>query len=81
MKINTPYTIVKIKIIYIIADRIAISTKRFSKKLILHFYSIYRKCSTYTTKAAPRQRLPTIRVKWILNNIATFTTSTRLPNT
>jgi hypothetical protein len=30
-------------------------------------------------KGVPRQKLPTIRVKWILNNIATFTTPTGCP--
>ena len=61
-------------------DRITISSKRFPHKIILHFYSIHRKCFAHITKGAPRQKLPTIRVRWILNNIATFTTSTSLPN-
>jgi hypothetical protein len=35
-------------------------------------YSIHCKCCTYTIKGAPRQRLPNIRMKWILNNIASL---------
>jgi hypothetical protein len=73
-------TQLRIIFIYVIADRITILSKRFLTKIIPHFYPIYRKCSTYTTKGAPRQRLPIIRVRRILNNIAVFKTPASLPN-
>jgi len=70
------------KTICIIADRVAISTKRFPAKTILHLSTPDTESAQQTLQKEPQvQRLPEIRIKWILNNIATFTTSTRLSKT
>jgi hypothetical protein len=55
-KLNTPYTIVKMKIICIIADRIEISSQRFPAKITIQFCSVYCCSAAHTPQKEPHDK-------------------------
>jgi hypothetical protein len=52
-QLSTQHTPQKIKILYIITDCITILSKRITKKIILHIYSIYKKTPHIHHKRSP----------------------------